>query len=65
MQARPLAKLQYLGHFDFGQEPAGVTDRLIVCERRVGEYETPTGDTSQVRLSAREKDKLPKHLLLT
>ena len=38
-QARSLAQLQELMHFDFGQEPAGVTDRLIVFERLVGEYE--------------------------
>ena len=36
-QARSRAQLQELMHFDFGQEPAGVTDRLIVFERLVGE----------------------------
>ena len=39
-QAPSLAQLQVLMHFDFGQEPAGVTDRLILFERFVGEYET-------------------------
>ena len=29
-QARSLAQLQEFMHFDFGQEPAAVTDRLIV-----------------------------------
>ena len=43
-QARSLAQLQELMHFDFGQEPAGVTDRLIVFERLVGEYEISSGE---------------------
>ena len=33
----PLARLQELGHFDFGQEPAGATDGLVVLERLVEE----------------------------
>ena len=33
-QARSLAQLQEIMHFDFGQEPAGVTDRMNVFERR-------------------------------
>ena len=40
LQARFLAQLQEIMHFDFGQEPAGVTDRMVVFERLVGEYET-------------------------
>ena len=43
-QARSLAQLQEIMHFDFGQEPAGVTDRTIVFERLVGEYETSSGE---------------------
>ena len=39
-QARSLAQLQEIMHFDFGHEPPGVTDRMIVFERLVGEYET-------------------------
>ena len=50
-------------HFDFGQEPAGFTDRMIVLERLVGEYETSSGEasgcTSQMRRALRT------HLLLT
>ena len=37
-QARSLAQLQEIMHFDFGQEPGGVTDRVLVFERLVGEY---------------------------
>ena len=36
-QARSLTQLQEIMHFDFGQEPAGVTGRMIVFERLVGE----------------------------
>ena len=36
-------------HFDFGQEPAGVTDRPIVFERHVGEYETSSGEVLDVQ----------------
>ena len=54
----PSQALQELMHFDFGQEPAGVTDRLIVFERLVGEYETSRGEasgsTSQMRRSSGE-----------
>ena len=35
--------MQELMNFDFGQEPAGVTDGLIVFERLVGESETLSG----------------------
>ena len=38
-QARSLAQLREIMHFDFGQEPAGVTDRPIVFERPVGKHE--------------------------
>ena len=48
--ARSLAQLQELMHFDFGQEPAGVTDRLIVFERLVGEYETSSGEVLGVQV---------------
>ena len=57
-QARSLAQLQEIMHFDFGQEPAGVTDRMIVFERLVGEYETSSGEgsgcTSQMRRASGE-----------
>ena len=43
-QAHSLAQLQEIMHFDFGQEPAGVTDRMIVFERLVGEQETSSGE---------------------
>ena len=43
-QARSLTQLQEIMHFYFGQEPAGVTDRMIVFERLVGEYETSSGE---------------------
>ena len=43
-QVRPLAQLQELMPFGFGQEPAGVTDCLIVFERLVAEYETSSGE---------------------
>ena len=36
--------------FDFGQEPAGVTDRMIVFERLVGEYETSSGEALDVQV---------------
>ena len=49
-QARSLAQLQELVHFDFGQEPAGVTDRLIVFETLVGEYETSSGEVLRVQV---------------
>ena len=49
-QARSLAQLQEIMHFDFGQEPAGVTDRMIVFERLVGEYETSSGEALGVQV---------------
>ena len=57
-------------HFDFGQEPAGVTDRMIVFERLVGEYETSSGEAlgAQVKcavLLERVPPELRTHLLLT
>ena len=39
-------------HFDFGQEPAGVTDRVIVFERLVGEYETSSGEALGVQVKS-------------
>ena len=57
-QARSLAQLQEIMHFDFGKEPAGVTDRMIVFERLVGEYKTSNGEasgcTSQMRRASGE-----------
>ena len=49
-QARSLAQLQEIVHFDFGQEPAGVTDRMIVFERLVAEYETSSGEALGVQV---------------
>ena len=49
-QARSLAQLQEIMHFDFGQEPAGVTDRMIVFERLVGEDETSSGEALGVQV---------------
>ena len=37
-------------HFDFGQEPAGVTDRMIVFERLVGEDMTSSGEALVVQV---------------
>ena len=48
--ARSLAQLQELMHFDFGQEPVGVADRLTVFERLVGEYETSSGELLGVQV---------------
>ena len=69
-QARSLAQLQEIMHTDFGQEPAGVTDRMIVFERLVGEYETSSGDALGVQakcavLLERVPPELRTHLLLT
>ena len=69
-QARSLAQLQELMHFDFGQEPVGVTDRLIVFERLVGENETSSGEAlgEPVKcavLVERVPPELRTHLLLT
>ena len=57
-------------HFDFGQEPAGVTDRMIVFERLVGEYETSSGEALGVQVKCavlleRVPPELRTHLLLT
>ena len=49
-QARSLAPLQEIMHFDFGQEPAGVTDRMIVFERLVGDYQTSSGEALGVQV---------------
>ena len=69
-QARSLAQLQELIHFDFWQEPAGVTDGLIVFERLVGEYETSCGRVLGVQVKCavpleRVPSELRTHLLLT
>ena len=49
-QVRSLAQLQEIMHFGFGQEPAGVTDRMIVFERLVGECETSSGEALGVQV---------------
>ena len=72
-QARSLAQLQETMHFDFGQEPAGVTDRMIVFERLVGEQETSSGEALGVQVkcavllesSTRTQDMLVAHLWFT
>ena len=66
-QARSLAQLQEIMHFDFGQEPAGVTDQMIVFERLVKEYETSSGEALgvQVKFLERVPPELRTHLLLT
>ena len=67
---RSLAQLQEIMHFDFGQEPAGVTDRMILFERLVGEYETSSGEALGVQVKCavlldRVPPELRTHLLLT
>ena len=57
-------------HFDFGQESAGVTNRMIVFERLVGEYETSSGEAPDVQVKCavlleRVPTELRTHLLLT
>ena len=69
-QARSLAQLQEIMHSDFGQEPAGVTDRMIVFERLVKEYETSSGQALGVQVKCavlleRVPPELRTHLLLT
>ena len=66
-QSRSLAQLQEIMHFDFG--PAGVTDRMIVFERLVGEYETSSGEALGVQVKCavlleRVPQELQTHLLL-
>ena len=56
-------------HVDFGQVPAGVTDRLIVFERLVGEYETSCSELLGVQVKCavlleRVPSELRTHLLL-
>ena len=63
-------QLQELMHFDFGQEPAGVTDRKIVFERLIGEYETSSGEVLGVQVKMRRASgefprELRTHLLFT
>ena len=70
LPARSLAQLPEFMHFDVGQESAGVTDRLIVFERLVGEYETSSGELLgvQVECAVLLKSVQPElriHLLLT
>ena len=67
-QARSLAQLQEIMHFDFGQEPA--TDLMIVFERLVGENETSSGEALGVQVKCavlleRVPPELRTHLLLT
>ena len=73
-QARSWAQLQEIMHLDFGQEPAGVTDRTIVFERLVGENETSSGEALGVQVkkrrasgesSARTQDTPVAHLWFT
>ena len=47
------------------QEPAGVTDRMIVFERLVGEYETSSGEALGVQVKERVPPEFRTHLLLT
>ena len=66
----PWHSLQEIMHFDFGQEPAGVTDRMIVFERFVGENETSSGEALGVQVKCavfleRVPPKRRTHLLLT
>ena len=66
----PLAQLQEIVHFDFGQEPACVADRMIVFERLVKEYETSSGEALGVQVKCavlleRVPLELRTHLLLT
>ena len=69
-QARSLAQLQEITHFDFGQEPAGVTDRMIVFERLVKDHETSSGEALGVQVKCavlleRVPPDLRTHLLIT
>ena len=69
-QARSLAQLQEIMHSDFGQEPAGVTDRMIVFERLVGEYEISSGEVLGLRVKCavlleRVPPELRTHLYVT
>ena len=55
-------------HFDFGQEQAGATDRMIVFERLVGEYETSSGEALSVQVKCAvlvERDTPVAHLWCT
>ena len=49
-QPRSLVQLQELMHLEFGPEPAGVTDRLEVFERLVGDYEMSIGGVLGVQV---------------
>ena len=52
-QARSLAQLQEIMQFDVGHDPSGVTDRLVVFERLIGEYETSSGEHLGVQVKCR------------
>ena len=66
---RSVAQLQELMQFDFGVEPAGVTDRLIAFEILIGEYGTSSGEvsgcTSRMRRPSGVPLELRTHLLRT
>ena len=69
-QARSLAQLQEIMQFDFGHDTSGVTDRLVVFERLIGEYETSSGVQLGVQVKCavlleRVPTELRTHLLLT
>ena len=69
-QARSPAQLQKIMHFDFGQEPAGVTDRMIVFKRFVKECETSNGEALGVQVKCavlleRVPPQIRTHLWLT
>ena len=66
----PLAQLQEIVHFDFGQEPACVADRMMVFERLLKEHETSSGEALDVQVKCavlleRVPLELRTHLLLT
>ena len=69
-EARSLKQLPEIMHFDFGQEPAGVTHRMIVFERFIAESETSSGEALGVQVECavfleRVPPELRTHLLLT
>ena len=49
-QARSLARLQEIIQSDFGHDPSSVTDRLVVFERLVVEYECFSGEQLGVQV---------------
>ena len=69
-QARSLAQLQDIRQFDFGQDTSSVTDRLVVFERLVADYERSGGEQLGVEVKCavpleRVPQELRTHLLLT